>query len=379
MHLLRKSLLWSFIIVAVSGIVAGLLTVFVLDRTLGDRPILVEGLRSPRSLAALSDGSVLVSEVLGGRLLRLTANGDVEVIQEGLPATLGGPGGNYPTGASAAVLIDGTYYYVVGEFRGSRYSTLYRLGPGAEPEILAGGTDRDGFPATRLTNPYDLVPAPAGGFLISDAGVNAVLRVSRDGDISDYATFPRRELSIADESYTFDVVPTGLTIGPDGALYLASFTGFPYPQNAAYVYRLEDLNNDGDALDRGEVTVFAEGFSAATDLAFEADGALLVTEFSTGMAALINEHGIEQAAEIPGRLVRWEDGSIEVVADGLVSPTGIAVLKDRTLVSEEFAGRVREIPTSTPYTNLDWILPLLVGVTATAIALLGITRWRRRG
>jgi glucose/arabinose dehydrogenase len=366
-------------VAAVLGVVVGLLTVFTIDQTVNGRPTLLDGLRSPRGLAALSDGNVLISEVLGGRLLRMTANGDLEVIQEGLPATLGGPGGNYPTGASAAVLFEGTYYYVVGEFRGSKYSALYQLAPGAGPELLAGGTDRDGFPATRLTNPYDLVPWPEGGFLISDAGVNAVLHVSPKGDVSDYATFPRREVSIAGESYSFDVVPTGLTIGPDGAAYLASFTGFPYPQNAAYVYRLEDRNNDGDAMERGEVTVFAQGLSAATDLAFEEDGALLVTEFSTNMAALLDEHGIEQAEKVPGRLVRWKDGAVDVVADGLVSPTGLAIVGGRALVSEEFAGRMREIPTPTAGGSLGWVLPVLVGVTAAAMVLLGVTRWRRRG
>jgi hypothetical protein len=86
MHIPRKSLLWSFIVAAVSGTVAGLPTVFVNDRTVSDKPTVLEGLRSPRSLAAISDGSVRVSEVLGGRLLRLTASGGVEVLQEGPPA-----------------------------------------------------------------------------------------------------------------------------------------------------------------------------------------------------------------------------------------------------------------------------------------------------
>ncbi len=98
---------------AVSGIVAGLLTVSVNDRTVSDKPIVMEGLGSPSGLAAISDGSVLVSEVLGGRLLRPIANSDVEVTQEGLPSPLGRPGGSYPTGALAAILVEGTYYLVL--------------------------------------------------------------------------------------------------------------------------------------------------------------------------------------------------------------------------------------------------------------------------
>ena len=45
----------------------------------------------------------------------------------------------------------------------------------------------------------------------------------------------------------------------------------------------------------------------------------------------------------PGRLVRWRDGAITVVASGLVSPTAVALMDGRIYVSEEFAGRVRII------------------------------------
>jgi glucose/arabinose dehydrogenase len=275
--------------------------------------------------------------------------GNLRVIQEFLPATFGGPGEEYPTGVSAAIRVDGAYYYVVGEFRGSRYSTLYRLVPGGEPQALAGGIDSDGFPATRLTNPYDLVAAPQGGFLVSDSGINAVLHIAESGAVSEYAVFPRRESAGPEGDQAFDVVPTGLTQGPNGAFYLASFTGFPYPSGEAYVYRLDDLNQDGDALDPGEVEVYAKGFTTATDLAFASDGTLLVTEFSADMRRLITDYDIDQAAEVPGRLVRWRGresaGEIEVVAEGLVSPTSVAVLGDRIFVSEEFAGRVTKVGT----------------------------------
>jgi len=106
MQVPHKSLLRFFIMAAVSGIVAGLLTVN--DRTVSDKPIVLKGLRSPRSLAAISDGSVLVSEVLGGRLLRLIANSGVEVTQEGLPSPLGRPRRKLPPAASAAVLVEDT-------------------------------------------------------------------------------------------------------------------------------------------------------------------------------------------------------------------------------------------------------------------------------
>ncbi len=173
-----------------------------------------------------------------------------------------------------------------------------------------------------------------------------MLHVTASGDIFDYMVFqdlPNPLYPESDIHPTVDVVPTGITYGPDGALYVASFTGHPHPSGLAYVYRLEDVNGDGSALDEGEITVFATGFSVATDLAFEADGALLVTEFSTDIASFGANYDLEHSTAAPGRLLRWRNGAVQVVAEGLVSPTAVGVVNGRIFVSEEFAGRVTEI------------------------------------
>jgi hypothetical protein len=372
-----KSMLWVVAVVLVTGLTAGLLTLLILRQSPGVKDEVLTGLKAPRGLTLLDNGELLVSEVLGGRLLRISPEGEATVVQEGLPATLGGPGGGYPTGVSSAIKIEQTYYYVVGEFRGSRYSALYRLGPQGSPQMLAGGVGPDGFPASRLTNPYDLVPAPEGGLLVSDSGVNAVLHISEEGLISDYVTFPQKKLSTPQGRRSIDVVPTGLTLGPDGAVYLASFTGHPYPPKAANIYRLEDINGDGDAMDEGETIVFAEGFSVATDLVFEEDGSLLVTEFSTDMTRLVQEFGTEMAAAIPGRLVHWRNGTTQVVAEGLVSPTSVAVVGERIFISEEFAGTVSEIGVSNRTDSVAWLWPVVVGLVSVFIQGAGVS-WRCR-
>src|SRR5690606_34791397 len=114
---------------------------------------------------------------------------------------------------------------------------------------------------------------------------------------------------------TMQAVPTGMIVGPDGAVYVSTLTGFPFAPGEARVYRLADLNGDGDALDNGEMTVYASGLTSATDLAFDADGNLFVTQFSANMLG----------ENVPGQLVRVSGGTVEVVVDGLITPTGVAV------------------------------------------------------
>ena len=384
----QRSSISSGVILSAAG-VAGLLALFLIYLWLTtieapSAPILT-GLKSPRGLTALEGKQLLVSEVLGGRLLRTDLNGEVKEVAVGLPATFGGPSGDYPIGVSSAVWHEQAYYYVVGEphhgggvSRIRDFSTLYRLEPGGEPEKLAGGVGPFGFSTTRITNPYDLAVAPNGGFFLSDAGVNSVLYVSESGNISDYTVFPKRSVQGPAGPIEIEAVPTGLTLGPDNALYVATFTGHPYLRGEAHTYRLADVNGDGDAMDPGEAEVFAKGFSVPTDLVFDENGGLLVTEFSTDMLKLVQELGHRRAADIPGRVVRWENGVISVVADGLVSPTSIAVVDDRVLVSEEFIGSVTEV---NPKRFSRWVALALAAVAGLAVGLfvwLGIYLGARR-
>ena len=339
----------------------------------------MDGLTAPRGLSPTDDGGLLIAEVGAGRLLEMSPDGEISVIADGLPFTLiSGPGNKYPAGPAAVIERDGRYFYVVGGYIEQGFSELYRLDPGGAPEPVTGQEIRNRFGSNPVTNPYDLAPAAGGGFLVTDSGVNSILHISEGGEISEYLDFPRRVNPEPGEGPDeFEVVPTGIDRGPDGALYVASLTGFPYPEGAAQIYRVEDVTADGATTVEGEFTVFAEGFTAATDLVFAEDGSILVTEYSTDMRALA-EDDIREAQRIPGRLVRWEDGEIRVVAERLVSPSSVAISDGRVFVSEEFAGRVTEIRTGDPGSNTAaWLWAFVAGLAAAVVTHFAPRRFPR--
>ena len=303
--------------------------------------VAVEGLAAPRGLTVLDDGRLLVAEVAAGRLLIVDGDGDVTVLADLLPHTLEGPE-NAPSGVAAAVMDGDTTYFIVGEARAKGFREVYAIRPGDVPRGITGQDVAGALPPQPLLNPYDLVQLASGDLLVSDAGANVVWRVTLDGDISEFADPGAIAYDTPEGSGEAEPVPTGMTTGPDGAVYLATLTGAPFPTGGAKVFRMLDRNGDGDALDLDETTVYAEGFTTATDVAFLRDGSMLVTEYTTDMPALAAV-GFARSAEHPGRLVRWARGRMSVVADGLVSPTSVVVVDGVAYVSEEYAGRVRAV------------------------------------
>ena len=302
--------------------------------------VLAHDLVAPRGLARAADGGILVAEGGAGRVLALRDDGEVVEVATGLPVSLdAGPGGNTAAGPSGVTPWPNegdALAVVVGEYRGGRFSRVYAVA--ADGSVEGVTPESDPLDSVGMVNPYDVV-ALGADLIVSDPGANALWRVTAAGDVLSYAEFADLEGLV--EGRTVEVVPTGMHLAPDGTLYVASLTGYPYPVDAASVYAIRDMNDDGDALDAGEVTVAATGFTAATDVAAY-DGGLLVTEYSADMRALVEEHGVDEAEAVPGRLVRWDDGAITVVTE-LVSPTSVLVDGNAAIVCEEFRGRVLRV------------------------------------
>jgi sugar lactone lactonase YvrE len=328
------------------------------------------GFNRPRGLDIDESGNLLVGDQGTGNfdaaVVRLSdRNGDDvidgserQVVLSDMPSTYfslgeGGEAAAEVSSISDIEAVDGEIYTLIGGFQvdpfsnrhGSIWSTtetspgnpLRQAGPlvsisAAESELNPDGGMID-------SNPYKFVRADNGNWYVTDAGANAVFVVNGEtGEVAPYAVFPPAAVP---DGFPVPIpfvesVPTGIAIGPDGALYVGELTGGPFPGGAARVWRLEDVDGDGTASGAGEMEVFADGLTTVTALAFDNDGHLLVAEFR-GDLVIFGEPSM-------GRILHWDDGSWDVIADGLVSPTGLAVGTDGTVyVAQEFLGTIAAV------------------------------------
>ena len=164
------------------------------------------------------------------------------------------------------------------------------------------------------SNPYALERVD-DGFLVADAGANALLHVADSGDITTVAVFPNRMVEFPPGSgnmMPMQAVPTSVAVGPDGAYYVGQLTGFPFPVGGANVYRVVPSE---------EPEVFADGFTNVVDITFDDDGNLYVVEIAA--------NGL-LSGDPTGALIRVDDeGNQTVLASkGLFMPGGVAVGDD---------------------------------------------------
>lgn len=131
--------------------------------------------------------------------------------------------------------------------------------------------------------------------------------------ISTLAVFPSRSTVPPHPSCDFpgfppftDSVPTGVTIGPDGAYYVGELTGVPFCAGNANVYRI---------VPGQPPTVVCGGFTTIIDLAFGPDRQLYVAQHSNGPVFFAT----------PGNVVRvGPDCSKTPVTPPLNRPGGLA-------------------------------------------------------
>jgi hypothetical protein len=302
--------------------------------------IVADNLNNPRQIA-VKGGAVYVAEAgtggdtcfpdptdpkappvcagFTGSVTRVGRHGHVDQVQTGLISILAGEG--EVVGVDALTFKDGRLYGIATgtcdvpkgapkEFTDQLGHVLKLKGgtdvsPVADVSAFECENDPDGLGVD--TDPYGIV-ASGKGFYVADAAGNDVLKVNRKG-----------EVSLATVVKPGQTVPTSLAIGPDGALYIGTLNFEAGPGGAA-VYRLERGSD--------EATIYADGLSAITGIAFGKHGTLYVSEFTKSFGDMgPNPDGDVVAIPWGG----GTDGRKVIGAGSLHFPGGVGVTDDGSL------------------------------------------------
>ncbi len=276
-----------------------------------DYEAMLDGLNEPRGLWVLTDGTLCAAEagrLSEGQAVREgpTANradtGSVSCVDtegirrriiEQLPYVFYNVTG-VTTGPADVAEMDGEFYLLTGESEGDLARHLLRItDPSTPPDMVADflafaidTAEPDLFDEIDIfSNPFAMIPDPANArFLVTDGATGHVMAAGLDGDIRVFSEVEGHE------------VLTGITRGPDGRVYVASFSQLPHPTGSGAVLRLGD---------DGSFVVAADDLTTPIDLAFDSAGRLYVLEFIDG-----TETGDPYRGKT-GRLVR-----LETTADG---------------------------------------------------------------
>jgi hypothetical protein len=336
--------------------------------------VIATGLNNPRHLSFGPDGALYVAEAGAGGTSNCTnvagpeggeqcvgptgsitqiANGTQTRVLTGLPSVDDQGSGIGSTGP-ADVTFDGTNLHVVMQDTdvqtdGSNpfdpmLGQLVTAAPNASPSEWQVGPDFAAYEAANDpdngagpgaaagdppidSDPYAITPYN-GGFAVADAAGNDLLDVGPAGQISLLAVFPTEtQTSLPGDfgpqpvTVPAQAVPTSVVVGPDGALYVGELNGSPSRPGYARVFRIVP----GQA-----PTVYASGFTFITDLAFDAQGRLLVLE--------ADKAGLDDPGQSFGAVIRVGANGLhtELASDGLVFPTGMAVGPDGTIYVSNF-------------------------------------------
>jgi hypothetical protein len=315
--------------------------------------VVASGLDSPRGLTFGPNGTLYVAEAgvggtgncfahpLGelcfgasGAVTRVTKHGSQQRILSGLPSFS-------LTGTPEVFGPSDVAYAGSGRL-------FVTLGLGADPAVrdplpapaqdaaslIRANVSKGTYRVVADIGDYELAANPDGGLpdsnpqgllktrwgqVIADAGGNSLLGIGKHGNISTLAVFPTRQVPnpFGGPDIAMQAVPTTVTRGPDGALYVGQLTGFPFPVGGANVYRV---------VPGQPPTVVAGGFTNIIDIAFGPDRSLYVLEIA---------HNGLLSGDTTGALIRvGSDGQRTIIAStGLMMPTGVAIRDGRAYVS----------------------------------------------
>lgn len=365
-----------------------------------DTSVFTAGLSQPAKIMQTPGGNFLVTETLGppnsGRVSIIDRNGDRRTLVDGLPSGIStegpsGPSGLDMRGRSLFVAIGEGDGILAGPIPGTQVpnpnpsspllSSVLEINFSARVErstqgfslsladqiVLANGgavtlrnSGRDSITITKLADFPNFVPNPLPFFAgnvrqsnpfalaasdasvyVADGGMNSVFKVNiASGEWQTLAAFPPRPNPLPFGPPVIEAVPDGIRLVGD-QLLVTLLTGFPFVPGLSEV-RLVDTRT-------GEHRTFIGGRSSAIDVLAEGTPAApqyYVLEFSTNFLAdqpgqlLLFQTNILPNA--PGRLLPRGSLSGVVIADGLITPSGMVsdAASGDIFITEIFTGRI---------------------------------------
>ncbi|MGB3331059.1 MAG: ScyD/ScyE family protein [Thermomicrobiales bacterium] len=255
---------------------------------------------------------------IGPDLTEYTIVNDFISYTFGAVEVVGASGLGFDGNGSAYVIVGAPGPYIGQIDRTGEEAAVYKVDLATgEKSVIA---DIGAYEIANNPDPMAIDSNPYGGtyadglVYVADAGGNAIYTVNAEsGELAVFAVTGGLAAPFLPDSGNpgrhgakeIDSVPSTVTQGPNGNLFVTFVTGGPFPPGLAPVY---EYAPDGTKTD------FATGLTMSTDIAFSSDGTAYVCVMSSNLLA-----------GGPGQIVRvGADGTKTVVLDGLMSPNGIA-------------------------------------------------------
>lgn len=279
-------------------------------------------LKAPIGIEADAGGKLWVTESgtghNDGKVSVITPDGKVYPVIINLESVLNAMG---ETEGPAHLLFADGLLYILGA-KGKMYKadvSAYKTG---DPSINASSLGVENIGAFVLaynfinnshdTHPYGITLGPDGAIYIADAAANAILRRAKTGALSVVAEIPGIANPLPYGPPMVESVPTGIIY--DGQNFLVStLLGFPFPPGKALIYKVSMA---------GAVSVYQQGFNSLVDITAGAAPGHLVLEHGT--------FGPTGFMPNTGRLV-WANGTtITELKGGLNMPAGLKQIDGHT-------------------------------------------------
>ena len=281
--------------------------------------LLVSGLEGTQGSTVGPDGALYVTENLEGRIWRVDPEtGQVTTFASGLPAGLFGIGNGGVVdvafiGKTAYALVTG----VASDSGGTNVVGIYRVDGPASFTVVADIGEFNLLNPPTIPFHFDLptgfqfaIETYRGGFLVTDANLNRVLRVTLDGEISVFIDFD-------------NIVPTGLAVFGETVLMAEGGPDPHSPQTGRIVAF-------GPGSSYTDATVVASGVPWVLDLQFGLGRTLYALSFGTFDP---NTELLNLAVPNTGALAKVNgDGTFTVVVQGLNQPTSLQFIGDDAYV-----------------------------------------------